>query len=112
MPPRKKRLEAGTDDFGWRLASAVRDRRDELGLSQEQLAERAGLSANYLGRIERGEVNASLDTLERVVSVLARPRKARISKTWTTRTLADIGGVQAGLDSIREWLQSTTAAFR
>lgn len=110
MPPRRKRSEAETGDFAWRLASAISRRRDELGLSQEQLAERAGLSAKYLGRIERGEVNASLDTLERVVSALAPRRRPRVSKAWTTRTLDCIDDVQAGLTSIKTWLQSTTVA--
>jgi predicted transcriptional regulator len=110
MPPRRKRPEAEGDDFTWRLASAISTRRYELGLSQEQLAERAGLSTKYLGRIERGQVNASLDTLERVVSALAPRRKSRLSKTWATRTIAGIDDVQASLTSIKKWLQSTTLA--
>ena len=43
-------------EFGAR----VRILREADGFSQERLAERAGMSRNYLGSIERGEVNPSL----------------------------------------------------
>lgn len=45
------------------IADRIRSRRKELGWSQEQLAERAGLSHNYLARLELGWNSPSLNTL-------------------------------------------------
>jgi transcriptional regulator with XRE-family HTH domain len=47
---------APTQVFGER----VRARRLELGLSQESLAQRAGLHRTYVGSLERGERNVAL----------------------------------------------------
>jgi len=40
-------------------------------MSQEALAKRADLSPNYLGEVERGCVNISLDSLVRICQALA-----------------------------------------
>ena len=52
------------------FGAAIRDRRTTLGLSQEQLAERVGCHRNYMGRIERGEQNITLDMMVRVAKAL------------------------------------------
>lgn len=48
--------------LGMRLKSI----RNELGLSQEELAYRCGMHASHIGFLERGHRNPTLDTLERV----------------------------------------------
>lgn len=45
------------------FGARVRARRLELGLSQEDLAARAGLHRTYVGSLERGERNVSLTNL-------------------------------------------------
>ena len=40
----------------------------QLKLSQEQLAEKAGLHHKYIGQLERGEKNATVETLYKVSS--------------------------------------------
>ena len=44
--------------------------RNKIGYSQEELAERANLSATALGAIERGVSVAGIDTLDRIASAL------------------------------------------
>ena len=41
----------------------IRRRRESLGLTLEQLAERAGLTPNYIGAIELGKRDPSLSTI-------------------------------------------------
>lgn len=53
------------------FAANVRLRRVELGLSQEALAERAGVHRTYVGMLERSEKNATLYSIERLAEALA-----------------------------------------
>ncbi len=48
----------------------VRKTRVALGISQEQLAERAGCHRNYVGLVERGERNPSLTRVVELASAL------------------------------------------
>ena len=60
MPgPPKPPLSSATAAFGAR----VRARRNELGLSQEALAEAAGLHWTFVGQVERGRRNLTLHNI-------------------------------------------------
>ena len=48
----------------------VQMRRKELKLSQEQLAEEAGLHRTYIGMIERAEKNITLCNIEKIAKAL------------------------------------------
>jgi transcriptional regulator with XRE-family HTH domain len=52
------------------LGAAVAALRDARGLSQEALAERCHMHRNYLGGIERGERNPTLEVLARLAAGL------------------------------------------
>ena len=62
--------EAARVDIRERFGFAVKDRREALGLTQEEFAERAGIHRTYLSDIERGSRNVSLINIERVASAL------------------------------------------
>jgi transcriptional regulator with XRE-family HTH domain len=55
------------------LGAALRDLRYRRVISQEDLGFRAGLHRNYIGAIERGEINPTFRTLLRLVSGLDVP---------------------------------------
>ncbi|GIP55311.1 helix-turn-helix domain-containing protein [Paenibacillus vini] len=52
------------------VGERIRYLRKNRGLTQEQLGELVGLPQSYMGGIERGEKNISLETLERIVNAL------------------------------------------
>lgn len=53
-----------------RFGLAVKQRRQEIGISQEVLAEHAGLHRTYIGDIERGARNLSLENIEKLAKAL------------------------------------------
>jgi len=52
------------------LARNLKRLRRERGLTQEELADLAGLNRNYVGMIERQENAATVDTLEALAEAL------------------------------------------
>ena len=50
------------------LGKLIRAERDKRGLSQELLADLAGISRTHIGEIERGEVNVSFNVLESIAN--------------------------------------------
>ncbi len=61
-----KQQKSASFNFGQR----IRALRVQRGLSQEELALRAGITPAYLGMVERGEKNPTLLTVEKVCNAL------------------------------------------
>ncbi|MFO9416550.1 helix-turn-helix transcriptional regulator [Legionella pneumophila serogroup 1] len=53
-----------------KIGKIIRDTRKEKGYSQEDFASQAQLGRTYMGRIERGEQNMSIQTLIQIALVL------------------------------------------
>lgn len=53
-----------------RFGSAVRARRKRLNMSQQELSFRLGADQAYVSRIERGQMNVTLDSVEQIASAL------------------------------------------
>lgn len=49
-----------------RFSANIRIARARLGISQEELADRCGLHRTYIGSVERGERNISVDNMEAI----------------------------------------------
>lgn len=52
------------------VGAAIRAQRERAGLSQEELATRAGIHRTYVGGIERGERNVAVLNLRRLAVAL------------------------------------------
>lgn len=52
------------------LGRATRLRREELGLSQEEVALQAGVEASWISHIESGRQNPSVGTMDRIARAL------------------------------------------
>lgn len=71
MAPRPKAREV--------FAERMRSLRQTKALSQEQLADLCGLHRTYIGSVERGERNISIDNMERIAEALKTPLGTMLS---------------------------------
>lgn len=62
------------------FADNVRRERLALGLSQEELAERAGIHRTYVGMLERAEKNVTIYNIERIAIALKVEPSALLQK--------------------------------
>lgn len=63
----------GKIDVKKQFGAAIRLHRDKLGISQEELAARAGLHRTYISDVERGARNVSLESINRLADALEVP---------------------------------------
>lgn len=66
-------MPRGSEETGLVMvfAANVRRLRADRGLSQEELAEAAGVHRTYIGMLERGEKNVTIYNIERIARALS-----------------------------------------
>ncbi len=57
-------------DLKSRFGTTIKSKRSELGISQEELADRAGLHRTYISDVERGVRNLSLESIGKLAAAL------------------------------------------
>ena len=61
---------SNADNLLGALSHVIRKRREEVGISQTELAERSKLHRTYINNIERGKQNISIESLNRIAEAL------------------------------------------
>ena len=76
------RVSGASDESGAlkRLGSRIRERRQELDLSQEALSDAAGIDRSHMGKIERGERNVTLLNVVRIAAALGELPSALLAR--------------------------------
>jgi transcriptional regulator with XRE-family HTH domain len=98
---------SGTSAIRRRLGDAVRTLRHARGWTQEMLGERAGLSYKFIGEIERGQGNPSVDTLERLSVALGVDVTELFGEPWPRRGVYEFSAHD--VLRVREALESAGA---
>jgi len=59
-----------TDGIRKKLGERIRELRKSAGITQEELGEKAELNYKFIGELERGQVNVSLDSIARIADAI------------------------------------------
>ena len=61
------------------IIQAIIDARKQSGLTQKELSERTGITQGDISKLERGNANPSLNTLQRLAAGMGDDDQARVS---------------------------------
>ena len=76
-PEVKKKIEENPDPM-LELQTQILELRLEKGLSQEELAKKAGTKQTVISRVERGANQPSIDTIKKIANALDRKVKIKL----------------------------------
>lgn len=63
----RNELEAGFEAF--KIGALIHDTRIDMGMTQEQLAEKVGTTKSYISKIENNMKEARLSTLQKIIEL-------------------------------------------
>lgn len=72
------------------IGQRIRNYRTQQGLSQEKLAELSGCHPTYIGQVERGEKNATIESIEKISNALDVPLSKLFEKLGGQSETRDI----------------------
>ncbi|MFV8343695.1 helix-turn-helix domain-containing protein [Flavobacterium sp. XS2P39] len=64
---KRNELDAGHENF--KIGAMIHDARIQKGLTQEELAEKAGTTKSYISKIENNVKEARISTLQKIVEL-------------------------------------------
>jgi two-component system, response regulator len=79
-----------TIDLKTLLGTAIKSERSQLGISQEELANRAGLHRTYVSDVERGARNPSIASIEKLAQALKLSVSALFGRAINGRGARDV----------------------
>jgi transcriptional regulator with XRE-family HTH domain len=90
-----------------KIGQRVLDQRQKMDITQRELAAKSGVSQNYIGLIEKGKANPSIENLIRMARALQIPLAAVIGVNGGRQhrqilALVNCNELASGLDSICE----------
>jgi transcriptional regulator with XRE-family HTH domain len=101
-----------------RFGFAIQKQRQAHGLSQSQLARMAKLSMKYVGEMERGEANATMEAIQRISNALEwdpweLPLREQDTLPEGVRTLllAELVHMKHLVETAISWVQTLDAAM-
>ena len=63
-------MDKAMSEIAKSVGQRIRNYRTQQGLSQEKLAELSGCHPTYIGQLERGEKNATLESIDKIATAL------------------------------------------
>lgn len=66
----KEREEFDAKARAWYYGEVLKDRRKEIGMTQNELAQRIGCKRTYINRVEKGETDLQLSSFLRIAKAL------------------------------------------
>jgi transcriptional regulator with XRE-family HTH domain len=102
-----------------RLGAALQKHRLERGLTQAELAEYADLSLKYVGEIERGDANTTIEVLERLAAAVGwdpmetlEGMREPLSEGVRLLLLDEVQQILERLRNMTRWLQALDPALQ
>jgi transcriptional regulator with XRE-family HTH domain len=63
-------MDNSNKDTSVKIGQKIKHARQQLGKTQAEVAEKAGLNTNYYARIERGDATATIEAIQKIAKVL------------------------------------------